>query len=60
MSDAVVEVRAGTGGDETTLLCTELFPVYPNSNPKGEGDGDGGLVGRYFFVIFETDGERGG
>ena len=28
MSDAVVELRAGTGGDEATLFCAELLQAY--------------------------------
>lgn len=27
-SDAVIEVRAGTGGDEASLFCAELFEAY--------------------------------
>lgn len=30
-SDAVVEVRAGTGGDEASLFASELFEAYSNS-----------------------------
>jgi len=61
--DAIVEIRAGTGGEEAALFCSDLFRMYSyfaekrgwkmtvlSSNPTG--------VGGFKEIIFSLSGEK--
>src|SRR3989442_8074941 len=45
--DAIVEIRAGTGGDEAALFAAALFRMYTRfCERRGGGGGGGSLSGR--------------
>ena len=61
--DVVVEIRAGTGGDEASLFAGELFNMYLRyCETKGWKtellDHSEGTMGGYKEVVFEIHGER--
>ena len=61
--DAVVEIRAGTGGDEASLFAGEMFEMYMRYfEQKGWTaellDHSEGTMGGYKEVVFEVHGEN--
>jgi peptide chain release factor 1 len=61
--DVVVEIRAGTGGDEASLFAGELFNMYLRYCEKRGWktemlDHSEGTMGGYKEVIFEIHGEK--
>ena len=61
--DAVVEIRAGTGGDEASLFAGEMFEMYmryfEQKGWKAELlDHSEGTMGGYKEVVFEVHGEN--
>lgn len=60
--DVIVEIRAGTGGDEASLFATDLFALYTNYakqknwkiNVLSQSQNE---VGGYKEIVFEMNGE---
>ena len=62
MSEAIVEIRAGTGGDEAALFAADLFNMYKRyAQTKGWGfeviDYNRNDLGGYKSMVFELRGE---
>ncbi|MEK7138868.1 MAG: PCRF domain-containing protein [Patescibacteria group bacterium] len=62
MSEAIIEIRAGTGGDEAALFAADLFNMYKRyALTKGWGfevvDYNQNTVGGYKSMVFEIKGE---
>ena len=61
MNEAIVEIRAGAGGDEAALFVAELFNMYKKyALSKGWGfdviDSNQNSIGGYKSVVFELKG----
>ena len=61
MNEAIVEIRAGAGGDEAALFAAELFNMYKKyALSKGWGfdviDSNQNSIGGYKSVVFELKG----
>ena len=63
MSEAIIEIRAGTGGDEAALFAADLFNMYKKyAQSKGWGfevaDYNQNTMGGYKSMVFEVKGEN--
>lgn len=61
-ANAIVEIRAGTGGDEASLFAGDLFRMYTRFCEKkgwrvSVADFNEGNTGGYKEIIFEVEGE---
>ena len=63
MSEAIIEIRAGTGGDEAALFAADLFNMYKKyAQSKGwrfeVADYNQNTMGGYKSMVFEVKGEN--
>ena len=62
MAEAIIEIRAGAGGDEAALFASDLFNMYKKyAISKGWGveviDSNQNTLGGYKSLVFELKGQ---
>src|SRR5262245_23446245 len=63
MAEAIIEIRAGAGGDEASLFASDLLNMYKRyAGIKGWGfeiiDYNQNAVGGYKSIVFEMKGQE--